>query len=272
MEREDEAIVLQRFDWSESSQILHVITAQRGRAALLARGIKKPQAALKGPADVFHRARIRYRDRASSDLGLLTHYEPLTGHPELRTRLDRLFAAFYLVELVLRTHRDGDPAPLAYRLLARALFSLETEDEPGVTAILFAAELGILDAAGFGPGLGPKPGAADGQGPWVFHAASGGFLPAERLGPGAQDVVGVEPGTRALMQALAEAGPRHAARIRVSRGQRQAILALLGRLHREILDRPLHAEPFVLDPRFGRRRVPRPRPSPQASSPQSPGG
>lgn len=263
MNREDEAIVLQRFDWSESSQVLHVLTANRGRAALLARGIKKPNASLKGPADSFHRARVRYRERAGAEMGLLTHYEPITGHPGLRENLPRLFAAFYLAELVLRTHRDADPAPLAYRLLARALFAMEDQEEPGITSTVIAAELGILDAAGFGPILGDaaegarESGGAAGE--WFFHAAGGGFVRRGALGPRAHDAVAVEPGTRALMQALRDAGPRHAARLRVTRGQRQVILALLGRMHREILDRPLFAEPFLLDPRHGRRHAARPR-------------
>jgi DNA repair protein RecO len=257
MEREDEAIVLQRFDWSESSQVLHVLTAQRGRAALLARGIKKPNGSLKGPADLFHRARIVYRDRKGAELGLLTRYEPITGHPGLRESLERLFAAFFLVELALRLHRDGDPAPLAYRLLARALFALEDQDEPAISATTIAAELGILDAAGFAPGLGPEAGA---PGEWLFHAASGGFVRGDQLAPG-HDALAVEPGTRLLMKALAAAGPRGAGRIRVGGAQRRVIRALLGRFHRQILDRPLHAEPFLLDPRHGRRWMPRPRAS-----------
>ncbi|MEZ6195487.1 MAG: DNA repair protein RecO [Planctomycetota bacterium] len=255
MEYATEGIVLARYDWSESSQILHALTPDRGRVSLLARGIKKPNPSLKGPADLFHRARLVFRLRPDAELALLSRYEPVTGHPGLRESLERLYAAFYLTELVHRMQRELDPAPDAYRILARALFSLEEAGPGAAVGIAAAAELGLLDAAGFGLRTG------EGEGPdLVFHAGSGGWVSRDEA-PRDGAAREVAPGTRAVVRALAAAGPGGAARIRLSAGQREEILGLLARLHREVLDRPLASEPFLRDVRHGRGWPRRPGPA-----------
>ena len=150
-EVETEAIVLRRFDYSESSQVAHLFTLHDGRVSGLAKGIKRPNAALKGPLDLFFRARVSYRRRRGTSLHLITRYEPITAHRRLRTRLERLYAAFYVTELAYDGTREDDPNPELFAGLAASLEALSAASSAAVPAVVAATELGYLASTGLMP-------------------------------------------------------------------------------------------------------------------------
>ena len=53
---EEPAFVLHRYDWSETSLILEVLTRHHGRVALVAKGAKRPSSSF-GPANRARRVK-----------------------------------------------------------------------------------------------------------------------------------------------------------------------------------------------------------------------
>ena len=50
---ETDALVLRRFDYSETSQIARLYTRSEGRLSVIAKGIKRPNRDLRGPLDLL---------------------------------------------------------------------------------------------------------------------------------------------------------------------------------------------------------------------------
>ena len=256
MEVETEALVLRRFDFGETSQIGHFLTPDAGRLSVIAKGIKKPNPSLKGPMDLFQLAKVKLRRRRGSDLALLTRYEPLTGFAGLRRRLERMYAAFYLVELARQLITEESSAPLAFQLVARALGALESAEEKRVAAVLLAAEVGLLEDAGFGLSLACCASCGrpfESERPRLWPAA-GGRVCADCPAPRGRSIE-MSRGSLALLKALSGTEPRTASRLRISQDQARELRRLLHEVWIEIRERPLASEPFVRDRRHGFLRI-----------------
>ena len=245
-------IVLRRYDFGDSSQIGHLLTPADGRISVLAKGIKKPNAYLKGPFDLFHMARITWRRRRGSDLGLLVKYEPVTGFPEMRKSLPNLLAAFYLAEILYEGVREEDPNPEAFDVFARALGALDTNDAKKGRAIVLATEARLLESFGFGVAVDScvRCGRSTIQESVPFFPFDGGVVCDRCPKPKSRSLI-LDPGDARLYVSLAEAGPRHAARIRLSTNQHKKLRLMMRALLLGVFERPMKSEPFVIDPRCG---------------------
>ena len=146
-----EALVLRRFDFSETSQTGRLFTRSHGRLGVLAKGIKRPQTRLRGPMDLFAWAKVEVRLRRRSDLHLLVGYQVQTGFPGLRRELERLYGAFYVTEVLREGTRDADPEPRLFDLGLRTLHVLEVCPPAQVAAVASWFDLAWLGLAGFLP-------------------------------------------------------------------------------------------------------------------------
>ena len=245
-------LVLRRFDYGDTSQIGHLLTPAEGRISVLGKGIKKPNAYLKGPFDLFQIAKITYRKRRGSDLSLLQKYEPITGFAALRTKLPNLLAAFYLAELLYEGVREEDANPVAFEAMVRALGALEEHSIAASRCVVLATELVFLESFGFGLALDEctqceRKVAVH---PVTIYPMAGGIIckhcPKPRS-PG----IRIESTERQVLAALHRAGPGHAHKIPMSRRQHVTLRGLMQRAFQGVYEKELKSEPFVLDPRFG---------------------
>lgn len=256
-EVETQALVLKRFEYGETSQIAHLVTPTDGRVSCLAKGIRRPNPNLKGPFDLFQLANCRFRRRASSDLALMTRWEPLTGFTPLREKLPRIYGAFYLCELVWETTREGVRDPAGFSLLVRALDALCGAAEATAPSIVAATELQLLARSGFLPALtacarcSVDPAPADS----VFLPLGGGLV-CPRCTRSGERGLPVRPGTRALLADLSQTPPDAAERIRMSRDQGREVRSTLRAVIEAVLERPLRSAPFVANSRIGFLRRP----------------
>ncbi len=144
-----DAIVLARYDWSETSQVAVMLTREAGKLRLLAKGAKRPRHGGSGELDLLVRCRIVYYPRAGSELELLGACEVVDHYPGLREALPRWYAAQWCAELANGLLGDGDPSPEAFDLLAGALSRLAEAADP--RPALFAFEARFLAAIGHAP-------------------------------------------------------------------------------------------------------------------------
>ena len=155
---DEPAYVLHRYDWSESSLILEVLTRHHGRIALVAKGAKKPSSNFRPillPLQPLHLAfggdaEIRTL-RSSEWMG--SHVMP-TG--------ESLMAGYYLNELLIRLLARDDPHPAlfdAYALTVHIIAQEARGADRGSESLqtlevaLRAFELMLLQEIGFLPSL-----------------------------------------------------------------------------------------------------------------------
>ncbi|MFW6145949.1 MAG: DNA repair protein RecO [Planctomycetota bacterium] len=131
----DRAICLYATDFSETSQVLHLLTREHGVVHLLAKGSRRAKSATGGRIDLLSTGEVVFIPSRGTTLGTLTEFTETTNHSPLRKRLAALNGALYMVEITRMLLAEGDPHPPVYDLLTAALDRLDKPDAP-VAAVL----------------------------------------------------------------------------------------------------------------------------------------
>jgi DNA repair protein RecO (recombination protein O) len=143
------AYVLHRYDWSETSLIVELITRERGRVVVAAKGAKRPHSQLRPVLLPFQPLWVqlgRAPADESAEVHTLRSAEWAGGAPMLSGA--SLFAGFYLNELLLKLLARQDPHARLFDAYADTLHALADE-----AAALRAFELTLLRELGWLPEL-----------------------------------------------------------------------------------------------------------------------
>jgi len=151
-----DAYVLHRYDWSETSLILDLFTRARGRVTVAAKGAKRPYSQLRSVLLPFQRISAtvgKQAEDAQADVVTLraAEWAGVDATPVLPPA--RLFAGFYLNELLMKLLARGDAHPVLFDAYAATLRSLAVSDEFAEQIGLRAFELVLLKAIGLLPEL-----------------------------------------------------------------------------------------------------------------------
>jgi DNA repair protein RecO (recombination protein O) len=174
------ALVLRRFPFGESSLVVHVLTPEAGRLALLAKGAYRTSSAFFAVFDLFDTLEVRWSAHRGQELGLATRASVRTRRAGLSGDLARYRVALGLLELAHLTGREGHEERALFRWLEGGLDLLaDGRTAPEVVAV--AADLALLRANGLEPALSAcaSCGATRDEaraGPVPFSAALGGRL------------------------------------------------------------------------------------------------
>jgi len=213
---QSEGIVLRRFDYSESSQIVWIYTRDFGKQRLIAKGAKRMTKNALGAMDLLTHVDIVFLDREREGLRTLTEWDLLDSFDGLREDLDRLYLASYAVQLVSEFTEDGESNTRIFDVLLRILTRLCEEGDH--RKLICAFELALLRSVGFLPRLAQCAhcgGDLSGGGPRYFSTREGGAL-CEACG-GADAEAG--PVSRSALAAMATLA--HGGRLRVERLEMQ---------------------------------------------------
>ena len=249
MSIQTEALVLRRFDFGETSQTGRLYTRELGRISVLAKGIKRPGPALRGPLDLFALAAVEIRLRRRSDLHLLARYRVRTGFRGTRQSLARLGSAFYVTEILREGTRDQDPDPRLFDLACATLAALELASAAQVQALMAHFELRYLDLAGFRPRFeacaicqreAPPTGRVR-----YSHGRCGLICRSCASGrPG--ELISLSPALRSRLQGLQETqNPAAVLGLSVPSEERAALGRLLPAILERVLEKELKSAPFV---------------------------
>ena len=146
------AFVLHHWDWSETSLILDLFTRDRGRVAVVAKGAKRPYSQLRPVLMPFQRLLVltgKARAEEGADILTLRSAEYAGGGRALPSM--RLFAGFYLNELLMKLLARADPHERLFDAYAQTLQTLSLGDEePALRAfeLVLLRETGVLPALG----------------------------------------------------------------------------------------------------------------------------
>ena len=151
---DEPAYVLHRYDWSESSLILEVLTRHYGRIALVAKGAKKPSSNFRPillPLQPLHLA-----FGGDAEIRTLRSSEWMGGH--VMPTGEALMAGYYLNELLIRLLARDDPHPALFDAYALTVHIIAQEGKNSdnlqtLEVALRAFELMLLREIGFLPSL-----------------------------------------------------------------------------------------------------------------------
>jgi DNA repair protein RecO (recombination protein O) len=151
---DEPAYVLHRYDWSESSLILEVLTRHHGRIALVAKGAKKPSSNFRPillPLQPLHVA-----FGGDAEIRTLRSSEWMGGH--VMPTGESLMAGYYLNELLIRLLARDDPHPALFDAYALTVHIIAQEGRSSeslqtLEVALRAFELMLLREIGFLPSL-----------------------------------------------------------------------------------------------------------------------
>jgi DNA repair protein RecO (recombination protein O) len=145
------ALVLRLVEFSESSCVVTLFTENFGKVAALAKGARRPKGPFDSALDLLAVCRIVFIHKSSGGLDLLTEAR-LDRRFRAATRdLSRLYAGYYVAELLQELTDYGDPHPDLYALADRTLKELDGEGDVVWTTLQF--EVLALKSLGFLPAV-----------------------------------------------------------------------------------------------------------------------
>lgn len=141
----DEAVVMRRRAYSESSLVATLFSREHGRLDVLAKGARREKGLLFGHLDLYQREAVLVLPRSQAGLDLLTEASFIDEHAGLRFCPSAFAAAGVLAEVAVSAIQPADPQPDLYASFTQALAMLSRLGEPGARA-------GLAEGSGFGPG------------------------------------------------------------------------------------------------------------------------
>ena len=127
--------------------ILQLLTRSNGRVSCIAKGVLRKGSKLSGILEPV--CLLQIETKGKSSLQTLTNAEVSYRHPELIK--DRLFALFYMNELIVKLTAENDSLANLFEHYSRSIESLSEEED--IEPVLRAFEVSLLNELGFGLNL-----------------------------------------------------------------------------------------------------------------------
>ncbi len=143
----DAAYVLHKRRYQETSLILQLLTRGKGRVSCVAKGALRKRSKLSGVLEPL--CLLHIETKGKSSLQTLTNAEVSYRHPQLIK--DRLFAVFYMNELIVKLTAENDPVTNLFECYSHSIESLSEEED--VEPVLRVFEMSLLKELGFGLNL-----------------------------------------------------------------------------------------------------------------------
>lgn len=181
-----EALILRRSDIGEADRLLTVLTPERGKMRLLAKGVRKIASRKAGHVELFTRVHFLVAQGRTWDI--VSQAEMVDAFRPLRGDLMRTSAAYYCAELLDRfAEEEGENRPL-YDLALATLARLG--DERQIQVVLRFFDMHLLTLVGYQPELFQCVRCRDAIQPVTnFWSSSDGGVLCPRCGEGVSHAV-----------------------------------------------------------------------------------
>jgi DNA repair protein RecO (recombination protein O) len=140
-------LILKRFNYGEADRFIWIISNENGLIQAKARGVRKIQAKLKGPLELFNISEIELIEGKSLDT--ITGANILESFENVKKNLRLTSKAFYLAELLLGFSAENEQGNLF--ALAETFFSRLNYYDDDLLIPKFI--INLLDRSGFAPQL-----------------------------------------------------------------------------------------------------------------------
>lgn len=143
-----DAIVMHRSDVGEADRLLTVLSRDRGKLRVNAKGARKVASRKGGHVELFTRSKMLIA-KGRGDIDIVSQVEMTEAYRGLHEDLTRSTYAHYAVELIDAFAEEGTAQPDIFDLLADALSWIANSNNLPLTTRYF--ELKLLTLAGFQP-------------------------------------------------------------------------------------------------------------------------
>ena len=140
-------IILKRFPLGEKDKLCIFLTPGYGKIRVSARGARQSSSKLAGLSEPM--VLLDAQLHKGTTFHVLAQAEAIETFPVIKTDIDLIGFAMFLLELVERLTEDEDPAPDLYELLVRTLYLLAASNDPA--SLVLAAQWHILHLTGYMP-------------------------------------------------------------------------------------------------------------------------
>jgi DNA repair protein RecO (recombination protein O) len=153
----DQAICLRAMDYSETSQIVTLLTRSHGRIQVIAKGAKRAKSSFGGPIERFSRGEILYLPNENSSLYTLREFHQLYDLVLTMSRhLDAYHCALLGTELLTKLIHDHDPHDMLFDAFVQYLQDLGSPTGPDTSkrdrlGLLIVFQLSLLREVGLFP-------------------------------------------------------------------------------------------------------------------------
>jgi len=199
-----QGIVLRVIDFSETSAVVTLFTSDFGKITALAKGARRPKGPFENALDLLALVRVLFLRKSSDALDLLTEAKLERRFRSAGRDLTRLYAGYYLAELLMEMTDNHDPHPELFAAADQALQALDTDAPLAATVLQF--ELTALRLLGHLPSLSECASCgrsvAD-QGRVAFGLLAGGVL-CDACRSGQRHVVSLSGAALGAMRTFAE--------------------------------------------------------------------
>jgi DNA repair protein RecO (recombination protein O) len=150
----DRCICLRKHEYSETSQILTLLSREHGLLRLIAKGAHRRTKAgaskFDGGVDLLDLGDAVFSLRLEKDLATLCEWSLRDGHLELRSNLRALYLGQYAAELVSLIVQEHDPHAELFERLEQTISELAT---PRMEEAFLAFQLDLFRETGYLPNL-----------------------------------------------------------------------------------------------------------------------
>lgn len=148
----DQAIVLGRLDYSETSQVMVLYTREHGKVRVIAKGIKRgTKTRFAAGIDLLDIGNVMLssKQERSANLATVTEWKQIRSLPGLREKLFRIHAGQYAAEITSGLTEDWDPHVELFDALMILLTQLSDQGESLISIVVYQRSL--LDSIGSQP-------------------------------------------------------------------------------------------------------------------------
>ncbi len=143
-------IILGRTDFGEADRILTLLTPERGKLRLMAKGVRRIKSKLAGGIELFSISDITFI-KGRGDIGTLVSTRLAKHYRHIVEDIDRTMLGYELIKQLDKVTED-EPEPAYFHLLQRAFEALDDADvNVELIKLWFATQL--LRLAGHSPNL-----------------------------------------------------------------------------------------------------------------------
>ncbi|TWU06046.1 DNA repair protein RecO [Stieleria varia] len=145
------AIVLRTIEFSETSLIVTLLTRDFGRVSAIAKGARRPKSTFEGSLDLLAVCRVVLIRKSTDALDLLTEAKLHRRFRAAERSLDRVYAGYYIAEMLRLLTDDHDPHPDLYDLAINALAQIDGDGNVALAMLGF--DIQALRLLGHSPEL-----------------------------------------------------------------------------------------------------------------------
>ena len=142
-------VILRTRPLTDTSLIVHWLTAEMGRLATVAKGARRNRSPFRGQLDLFYLADLSFARSRRSELHTLREVRLLETHPGLRRDLALVRQASYCALLIEQTTETEAPLGALFDQFTSLLIALPKQ--PALPQTIFAFEMKLLDGLGLRP-------------------------------------------------------------------------------------------------------------------------